>query len=384
MSKRSKSIFVLYPFTPSTMGADDNYVVRSNSSNAFFVALRAIQQNTKIEVKAVFLTDKGSGYEIDEKKIIYQFSPMTFSTSVKNKGFGSQWSVNMVWSVIKEKPGLVFLFISGGWFAIFLALVCRLFSIPYCPIIAGWGTSTRRSQKWYYRNALHVVVHTNAHKALFKKSGVDTSNFLVMPMGVDTSLFSMKNLEQYELRGRPVRFAHVGRIEPGKNLLGALRVFTTIREKYPNTYFDIIGPAANKDYYQQVLSFIRDNHLDDHVILHGFIPNEALPAFYAKADLMLFPTLSESFGFVLAESMACGTPVAALRGRGSPDEIIEDGVDGILANNEAEMADEILKLFQNPDRVTAMGKSARQKVELHFSANRTYAQLLELIHKAKA
>ena len=226
-----------------------------------------------------------------------------------------------------------------------------------------------------------MIVHTNAHKELFKKVGVDTSNFLVMPMGVDTDLFLLKPSECYEINDRPIRFVHVGRMVPGKNLLGALKVFGTIRETYPNSYFDIIGPASNADYYQQVLSFIQDNHLEDQVLLRGFVPNEAMPEIYAQADLMLFPTLSESFGFVLAESMACGTPVAALSDRGSPDEIIQDGLNGILAKDEEELTNKILLLLRNPEQMKNMGKAARNKVVSNYSSNRTYDQLVVILNK---
>jgi glycosyltransferase involved in cell wall biosynthesis len=381
MKDQSKRIWVTYPFTTSAIGENDDYVIRANSSNAFFIALRKLHESTSRIIKAIYMTEKHTNYEIDEQGIVFRFLPVTFNPGHGNASFGRQWSFRMVGELIQQKPELVFLFIGGGWFAIFFALVCHLLKVPYCPIIAGWGTSTRRSQKLYYRNALHVIVHTNAHKELFKKVGVDTSNFLVMPMGVDTDLFLLKPSECYEINDRPIRFVHVGRMVPGKNLLGALKVFGTIRETYPNSYFDIIGPASNADYYQQVLSFIQDNHLEDQVLLRGFVPNEAMPEIYAQADLMLFPTLSESFGFVLAESMACGTPVAALSDRGSPDEIIQDGLNGILAKDEEELTNKILLLLRNPEQMKNMGKAARNKVVSNYSSNRTYDQLVVILNK---
>jgi glycosyltransferase involved in cell wall biosynthesis len=111
------------------------------------------------------------------------------------------------------------------------------------------------------------------------------------------------------------------------------------------------------------------------------VPNEAMPEIYAQADLMLFPTLSESFGFVLAESMACGTPVAALSDRGSPDEIIQDGLNGILAKDEEELTNKILLLLRNPEQMKNMGKAARNKVVSNYSSNRTYDQLVVILNK---
>jgi glycosyltransferase involved in cell wall biosynthesis len=384
MKHNSRNIWVIYPFTPNAIGEDDDYVIKSNSSNAFIVSLRKLHESSSRLIKAIFMTEKLNSYEVDENGIIFRFLPVSFNPYRGSAGFGRQWSFKLLSELTQEKPELVFLFIGGGWFAIFLALVCHLLKVPYCPIIAGWGTSTRRSQKWYYRNALHVIVHTNAHKETFNKVGVNTSNFLVVSMGVDTDLFSLKPTGDFLKIDRPIRFVHAGRIEPRKNLLGALRIFQLVRRSYPDSYFDIVGPGSNVDYYQQVLSFIQVNGLADRVILRGFVPNDKMPEIYAKADLMLFPTLSESFGFVIAESMACGTPVAALSGRGSPDEIIEDGVDGLLAIEEEGLAESILRLLAEPKKIEIMGRMARHKVESLYSADRTYSQVLGLLREAES
>lgn len=377
-------IWVIYPFTSQAIGADDNYVIHSNSSNAFFVVLRRLQKEMAIRVRAIYMTSAKIAHEVEQEGIEFQFLPVTIDPKQGHASFGRQWSLSIVWKLFTERPRLVFLFIGGGWFAIFLALVCRILSIPYCPIIAGWGVSTRRSQRWYYRNALHVIVHTNKHKELFRNNGIDVDRFLVMPMGVDTDLFLFKPVTSVEINNRKLQFIYAGRLEPTKNLLGALKVFAKIKERYPFVHFDVVGPTSSLEYYQEALAFISENGLGDNVNFHGFVPNNEMPDLYSKADIMLFPTLSESFGFVLAESMACGTPVVALSGKGSPDEIIEDGVDGILAKDENDLTLRILELLGNPERLKAMGRAARDKVERLYSVNRTYAQLVDLLKETEA
>lgn len=376
-------IFVIYPFSPSAIGVNEDYVTQSNTTNSFFIALRKVQKERSITVNSLYITNKKRYFHQIVDGIDYRFFPATKNPGNNQYSFGHQWSMKLVYEIVRKKPSLVFLFISGGWFAIFLALTCWLFSIPYCPIVAGWGVSTRRSQRWYYNHALRVIVHTNAHKELFTSKGINTHNFMVMPMGVDTDLFSPKDTEAYELVERPIHFLHVGRIEPGKNLLGALQAFSIVQGIFPNSCMEIVGPDTNQEYYQQVNSYIQKNKLQDSVHFHGFVPNGKMSEFYTSADLLLFPTLSESFGFVIAESMACGTPVAALSGRGSPDEIINDGVDGLLAKDIEELADKILKVLNCPGKLRIMGQSARQKVELNYSAYRTYLQIQELLSDAE-
>lgn len=383
MKNLSRQLWVIYPFTPSAIGVNEDYVIRSNTTNSLFTSLRKLQKEKPIDINAIYITDKRQYFHQDVEGVDYRFFPATWNPENNQTSFGRQWSLKMIIEIVRKRPTLIFLFISGGWFAIFISLICWIFSVHYCPIIAGWGVSTRRSQKWYYKHALCVIVHTNAHKKLFSDKGIDTGNFMVMPMGVNTDLFLPKDAGSYGFDHRPVRFLHAGRIEPGKNLLGALHVFNSIQLKFTDSQIDIIGPATNLEYYQQVISYIKKNNLQDKVYFHGFIPNEKMPEFYTTADMLLFPTLSESFGFVIAESMACGTPVAALSGRGSPDEIIQDGLNGILAKDETELATKILEVLHSPEKLKRMGQDARLKVESNYSVNRTYIQIKELLCKAE-
>ena len=61
-----------------------------------------------------------------------------------------------------------------------------------------------------------------------------------------------------------------------------------------------------------------------------------LAEFYEQASVMVFPSVKDTFGVVIIESMSCGTPVAAYPVTG-PIDIIEDGVTGVM-NSDLEIA----------------------------------------------
>ncbi len=61
----------------------------------------------------------------------------------------------------------------------------------------------------------------------------------------------------------------------------------------------------------------------------GIVPRTALPAIYASADVFVFPGRSETFGLVMLEAMACGTPVAAYPVPG-PLDVVGDSAGGVL------------------------------------------------------
>jgi glycosyltransferase involved in cell wall biosynthesis len=101
--------------------------------------------------------------------------------------------------------------------------------------------------------------------------------------------------------------------------------------------------------------------------------------FYSSLDFFVLPSLSETFGNVVIEAMACQTPVVAFD-CGGPSDIITSGYDGILVNHLDEHA--LSKSISTMIRMTtearqAMGRRARNKVEDSFTDNRMADLYLE-------
>jgi glycosyltransferase involved in cell wall biosynthesis len=84
---------------------------------------------------------------------------------------------------------------------------------------------------------------------------------------------------------------------------------------------------------------------------------------YRRADLLCLPSLSEGFGFVTLESLACGTPVLASDATGS-SELLRDGEDGFVvpAANLASLMEALESAYSNR-RLRDMRIAARSKAE---------------------
>ena len=80
----------------------------------------------------------------------------------------------------------------------------------------------------------------------------------------------------------------------------------------------------------------------------GFKTGKDLAEYYCRADVFVFPSRWETFGIVMIEAMACGTPVAAYPVQG-PKDVIDQGVTGFMNENLADAVTGCLQL--NRDQV---------------------------------
>jgi len=96
-----------------------------------------------------------------------------------------------------------------------------------------------------------------------------------------------------------------------------------------------------------------------------------LSTIYSAADVFVIPSLQESFGQTVIESLACGTPVVAYRG-GSVAEVIEDGVTGFVVDNMDQAIDAACRVH------TLERRACRDAFTRRFSASRMASAYVRL------
>jgi glycosyltransferase involved in cell wall biosynthesis len=108
------------------------------------------------------------------------------------------------------------------------------------------------------------------------------------------------------------------------------------KEKNLEEFFELDYPSANKIMVGDgpMLETYRKKYPDVHFT--GFRTGKDLAKYYAMADVFVFPSRWETFGIVMIEAMACGTPVAAYPCQG-PEDVIDEGVTGCM-NDELKQA----------------------------------------------
>ena len=146
--------------------------------------------------------------------------------------------------------------------------------------------------------------------------------------GIDTAAFTFRRKpDDYLL--------FLGRFTEGKGVMQAIEIARRVGMR-------LILAAAEDQYYRERVAPQVDGRS---VIYAGEADFNAKVKLYGGARALLYPIQSrEPFGLVLAEAMACGTPVAALD-RGAVREVVDDGVTGIVFKDLEQMANELPRVF---------------------------------------
>jgi phosphatidyl-myo-inositol alpha-mannosyltransferase len=180
-------------------------------------------------------------------------------------------------------------------------------------------------------------------------------NYEVIPNGVDvTAAPAVPKSPSEELR-----LLFVGRPEERKGLPILLAAFSALAEHVPSR-LTVIG-AERED----VMRSLADRETMRAIDVRGRVSGDALWRALREADLLCAPSLSgESFGMVLTEAFAAGTPAIASEIAGYSD-VVSDGVDGVLVppGDPQRLAEELQRAYHEPARLRAMGEAARRSAE---------------------
>jgi glycosyltransferase involved in cell wall biosynthesis len=176
--------------------------------------------------------------------------------------------------------------------------------------------------------------------------GIDTDRFIFREKPDDYLLF-------------------LGRFTEGKGVLQAIEVAQRVGMK-------LILAAAEEPYYRETIA----PHVDGRqVVYFGEADFEAKVKLYGGARALLYPIQArEPFGLVLAEAMACGTPVAALD-RGAVREVVDDGVTGLIFDDLEAMIAGLRRVF-NLDR-----RAVHDRAVERFGIYRMVDQYIDIYHR---
>lgn len=173
----------------------------------------------------------------------------------------------------------------------------------------------------------------------------------------------------------------IGRLSHEKGYLDLIDIFKELHQKYPDSKLNIIGDGPDR---KKIEKKIRDNKLEDYIILHGFQEKEYINKYLEKSSVYIMTSYTESFGLVLLEAFAYGIPCVAYSSAEGANEIISDNWDGYLIKDrdENKMIKRICELLSNRNRRLIMGANGIKKAQ-EFNTQKTKQKWIEIINRKK-
>lgn len=160
--------------------------------------------------------------------------------------------------------------------------------------------------------------------------------------GSGNSITEIHQMPKYRVENEPFAII-VGNMMVRKNILGMIQAYqrSSIKKKMK---LIIIG---NKGYQSESIEkYVIDHHLSENIVMTGYVSNEELNWYYHNAEMLLFCSFYEGFGFPLLEAMKAGTPIIASN-KSSIPEICADAAMIVDPYNISEMSEAMNHLFDN-------------------------------------
>ena len=159
-----------------------------------------------------------------------------------------------------------------------------------------------------------------------------------------------------------------GRMHPVKGFDDLLKVVKKVSEKFPDVKLNLIGGGEE---YDTLKEQAKEMKIDDIVNMPGMVSGEEVNKYMIKSDIYVMTSHTECFPMVLLEASACGLPLVAFDVPVGPKALIKEGYNGYLIKDRDidKMADRIINLFENQEKMKELGKNAKENVNQYLPDN---------------
>lgn len=277
--------------------------------------------------------------------------------------------------------------------------VCKFIGIPvishyrtdvigYTSILDVGPVGSKWVKYWtmyFTKRTRPIIVPSQDYKKIVAKDmKIDPEDIFIIRRGIKIQNYSPEKRSNnywekiYDREGsreigKTVRFIYVGRVSQEKNLPFLTECWKEFRIKHPQSELMIIGHGPYKKKMEESLEDCPE------VRFTGKLSGEQLFSLYAEADFFLFPSGTDTFGNVVVESLASGTPVL-VSDKGGPKDIIgEHACGSILAHLDKEAwvneMDYHYRIFKkHPTQYDALREESFQRGQF-FSLNEAGKEL---------
>ena len=187
------------------------------------------------------------------------------------------------------------------------------------------------------------------------------------PIDVDTIREKLNDMVSPYIDISGIRFLNVGSIYPAKGQDILLKAFLQVHCSLPESHLFLVGRIADKDFYQNLVSYIECNNLNDYVHFVGYTDN---PYQWMKyADCFVLSSRTEGLPNALIEASYLQVPVVSTLCLPMVKRIIEHGVNGFIVpiNDVDAMADAMTKAYKMENVTMTYAPASPNEINAVFS-----------------
>jgi glycosyltransferase involved in cell wall biosynthesis len=199
-----------------------------------------------------------------------------------------------------------------------------------------------------------------------QSAGVPIEGFEVIHSGIDINLFPYEGFNDPSAR---INVLMPGRIEVIKGQKDGVELLAHLIQKNIPVHLTIIGHFYSNEYYQDILHYIKKNHLEAHVSTLPMVGYDVMSNYYRQADICFFSSKQDmGFSRIPLEAMASGCLMITYGNEGSKEVITNNETGFIVSEGDSERIVSIVQeVFENPEKYQKICQAARRMIEQNHS-----------------
>ena len=349
-----------------------------------------VGQYTYNLIKNLSLVDKNNSYSLYAKKKLFSFGKKLPKIKAKNFKFridrfnrGLDRTLKKV--DIFHTPSQDLLDIAGA------KIVVTVHDLIFKTYPEGHSEDALKNAESQILNVISradkiICYSQNTINDLRKFYDIDERKIKLIYPGIDKEVFyQIQGLEIEEVKNRLKKFGindkfilFVGTIEPRKNIGNLILAFNKLK-KQNNIPHKLVLIGMKGWQYENVLELYNKSEFKNEILFLDYQPNDTLRVFYNLADVFVYPSFYEGFGFPILEAFSCGTAVVT----SNVSSCKEVGEGAALLTDPAnvdELAKAIFNVISDSRIKGNLGHRGLEKSEM-FSWKKAAAETLEVYNE---
>jgi glycosyltransferase involved in cell wall biosynthesis len=206
-------------------------------------------------------------------------------------------------------------------------------------------------------------------KAYLMKLGMEEGRIFVKGNVTDNAFYFHQTMRLKKDRDllskkfgvRANNFLYIGRFSPEKNILFLLKVYQKLKTQKCDWGLILVGNGPERD---KINDYINEYNIKD-VYMPGFKQKEEMPEYLAVSDVLVLPSISETWGLVVNEAMAAGLPVLVSKRCGCYPDIVKEGVNGFSfePHDETELHSRMKAIVDGKHDLASMGEASLEIIK---------------------